>query len=195
MVYEFPQPRLVQQLEQNVQHDWIKLNLSEVVLETAEADMGGHRIGAYLLAGLLIMGVFASIEPLFAQQRARPVSSPFSLNASGTAMKVNQTSTTQSASLTLSGDVISRPGTSAVKKLNIKSGTLTIGSLSYEVVQCRGVLQQRGNGLQIACRVQSGGVPAKLILFGTVDGSTVNFLPRQSKLVRQYFLSLSGNVS
>lgn len=106
-----------------------------------------------------------------------------------------------SASLDLTAKVVRVSHGNA--RLNITSGTLTIGSQTYTVIEGRGIINFHSDKIIIHVTLKNAnGNSTHLILFGkasdlpkslAVNGSfNVNFKMPQSKLAGKWFLEFPG---
>jgi hypothetical protein len=126
------------------------------------------------------------------------------ISGSGTAFKIGDQSTTQSASINLKATVERVSFGRAL--LNFTGGTLTVGSNTFTVVGGHGILNFHSHKMVLHLNLKdSTGKQVRLILFGNNahvpspfsvgDHFSVDFMKHQSKLAHQWFLSLSATVT
>src|SRR5712691_9064183 len=126
------------------------------------------------------------------------------ISGSGTAFKIGDQSTTQSASISLTATVerVSFGRT----LLNFTGGTLTVGSDTFTVVGGHGILNFHSHKMVLHVNLKdSTGKQVHLILYGrnahvpsplnAGDHFSIDFVKRQSKLAHQWFLDLSATVT
>ena len=161
---------------------------------------------ALVLTLAVVVPVFgappAGIPPSSPGQGHRPVpplatGTTLTISGSGTAYKVGNRTITEGASITLTATVIrSSPGRGM---LNFTSGTLTIGSNTYNVVRGHGIINFHSDRMILHLVVKdSSGNMLHLILYGrhakasSTTAFTVDFEPHQSKLAHLWFLKFLG---
>ena len=126
------------------------------------------------------------------------------ISGSGTAFKIGDQSTTESASISLTATVERVSFGRAL--LNFTGGTLTVGSETFTVVSGHGILNFHSNKMVLHANLKdSTGKQVHLILFGknahvpspfnVGDHFSVDFVKHQSKLAHQWFLDLSSTVT
>jgi hypothetical protein len=145
-----------------------------------------------------VFGAPPSGIPSHPDQGHRPVpplavGTTLTISGSGTAYKIGNKTTTESASISLTATVVkSSPGRGM---LNFTSGTLTIGSDTYTVVSGHGMINYHSDKMVLHLVVKnSAGKMFHLNLFGvhakasSTTAFSVDFRMPQSKLAHLWFL-------
>src|SRR6266516_7517031 len=161
---------------------------------------------ALVLALAIAVPVFGApptgIPPSHPDQGHRPApplatGTTLTISGSGTAFKIGNRSITESASISLTANVIkSSPGRGM---LNFTAGTLTIDSNTYTVVRGHGIITFHSDRMILHLVVKnSAGDTFHLILNGrhakasSTTAFTVDFTMPQSKLAHSWFLKIKG---
>ena len=126
------------------------------------------------------------------------------ISGSGTAFKIGDRDDKQSASISLKATVEKVSWGRGL--LNVTSGTLTIGTNTFNVVNGHGVINFHSHKMVLQITLKdSAGKMVHLKLYGknahvpspfnAGDHFTVDFAKHQSKLAHQWFLELSSTVT
>ncbi len=125
-----------------------------------------------------------------------------SITGSGTAYKISDQTTTQTASLSSTVKVDRASFGGAI--LTVTGGSLTIGSDTWTAESGRGMLNFHSDKMVLKVSVKnSSGATGHLVLYGKVTADlpstinvdtsiSVNFLHHQSKLAGKWFLAFPG---
>ena len=126
------------------------------------------------------------------------------ITGSGTAFKIGDQDDKQSASISLKATV--EKVSFGRGLLNVTSGTITIGSDTFNVVSGHGMINFHSHKMILHITLKdSTGKTVHLRLYGknahvpspfnTGDHFSVDFIKHQSKLARQWFLDVSSTVT
>src|SRR6266849_6838237 len=148
-----------------------------------------------------------TIPPLNDHHKVTPLLTKgmiLTISGSGTAFKIGDQSTTQSASISLTATVERVSFGRAL--LNFTGGTLTVGSGTFTVVGGHGIISFHSNKMVLHVNLKdSTGKQVHLILYGrnahvpspfnAGDHFNIDFVKHQSKLAHQWFLDLKATVT
>jgi hypothetical protein len=153
---------------------------------------------SFVLLCLLVLGIFI-VQPVLSKPPPK-INGHFTLTASGSAFKINETSIVKLASLSIIGEFEGVGKNTKTVKLNDLSGSITIDGASHDIISGKGVYNVRTGKIIITAKVdvQPGEKGHSLILYGHISsgyselGGPVVFRKPQSKLGASYFLVLNG---
>jgi len=148
-----------------------------------------------------------TIPPLNDHHKVMPLLTKgmiLTISGSGTAFKIGDQSTTQSASISLTATVERVSFGRAL--FNFTGGTLTVGSGTFTVVGGHGILNFHSHKMVLHVNLKDNtGKQVHLILYGrnahvpspfnAGDHFNIDFVKHQSKLAHQWFLDLKATVT
>jgi len=146
---------------------------------------------------MLLAASMLALYPTLTLEKPQSALGGVQINAEGQAFPIGKgngkpASTASSASLTLSGSA--NVEGNEEYKLNGLTGSLQVGSASYSITGGKGEINNKGK-IEINAKTGDGNRKLELVLHGNIQGESVFFNQRESKLSSLYFLDLAGQAT
>jgi len=155
-----------------------------------KSGMHSNRTRQILLITLLLAISIITLAPSITHASQQPPTNPITINATGTATAINNG---PSGPTTLSLKANAYTAQNHWLMIQNATGTLTIGSSTFDIVNGQGSVNTYGD-LAIFASTNASSSQSELILHGSVTGTSVSFDP-PSQLVSSANLSLTGTLN